>query len=59
MVTIGVDSHKRIHTFVAVDEVGKKLAEKTLPATTEGHLDGLAWANAGPSADGRSRTAGT
>ena len=44
MVTIGVDSHKRTHTFVAVDEVGKKIAEKTLPAMTEGHLDGLAWA---------------
>lgn len=43
MVMIGVDSHKRTHTFVAVDDVGKKLAEKTLPATTEGHLDALAW----------------
>lgn len=48
MVTIGVDSHKRTHTFVAVDEVGKKIAEKTLPATTEGHLDGLAWAERWP-----------
>lgn len=36
MVTIGVDAHKRTHTFVAVDDVGKKLAERTLPATSEG-----------------------
>jgi transposase len=48
MVMIGVDSHKRTHTFVAVDKVGKKLAEKTLPATTEGHLDALAWAERWP-----------
>lgn len=46
--TIGVDSHKRTHTFVAVDEVGKKIAERTLPATTEGHLDALAWAERWP-----------
>lgn len=48
MVTIGGDSHKRTHTFVAVDELGRKLAEKTLPATTDGHLDALAWAEAWP-----------
>ena len=45
MVIIGVDSHKRNHTFVAVDEVGKKLSEKTLPATSDGHLDALAGAS--------------
>lgn len=44
MVIIGVGSHKRTYTFVAVDEVGRKLADKTLPATTDGHLDALAWA---------------
>jgi transposase len=48
MVIIGVDSHKPTHTFVAVDDVGRKLAEKTLPATTEGHLDALAWAQRWP-----------
>ena len=26
MVIIGADSHKRTHTFVAVDDVGKRLA---------------------------------
>ena len=48
MVIIGVDSHKRTHTFVAVDDVGRKLAEKTLTATTEGHLDALAWSERWP-----------
>ena len=27
MVVVGADVHKRTHTFVAVDEVGRKLAE--------------------------------
>lgn len=44
MVVIGGDSHKRTHTFVAVDEVGRRLAVKTVPATTEGHLAALSWA---------------
>lgn len=44
MVIIGGDSHKRTHTFVAVDGVGRRLAEKTVPATTEGHLAAVAWA---------------
>ena len=40
MVVVGADVHKRSHTFVAVDEVGRKLGEKTVPTTTAGHLDG-------------------
>jgi transposase len=44
MVTIGADLHKRTHTVVAVDENGRKLAERTVPATPAGHLDLLAWA---------------
>ncbi len=48
MVTIGVDSHKRTHTFVAVDDVGKKLAERTWPRRPEGHLDALEWAERWP-----------
>ena len=44
MAIIGTDSHKRNHTFMAVDEVGRKVGEKTLAATTEGHLEALAWA---------------
>lgn len=44
MIMIGTDSHKRTHTLVALDVVGRKVAEKTLPATTEGHLAIVAWA---------------
>jgi transposase len=44
LVTIGTDSHKRTHTVVAADEVGRKLAEHTVATTTNGHLDALGWA---------------
>jgi transposase len=44
MIVLGADVHKRTHTFVAVDERGRKAAEKVVPATTEGHLTALAWA---------------
>lgn len=39
MVVVGADVHKRTHTFVAVDEVGRKLGEKVVSATTAGHQD--------------------
>lgn len=48
MVTLGSDSHKRTHTFVAVDENGKQLDYQTLPATTPGHLEALRWASQWP-----------
>ncbi len=44
MVTIGVDLHKRTHTLVAVDDNGRRLAEKTAPATAAGHLELVRWA---------------
>jgi transposase len=44
MVTIGVDTHKRWHTAVVVDEQGRKLAERTVQATLAGHLELRAWA---------------
>jgi len=44
MIVIGIDSHKRTHTAVAVDGTGRKLAEKTLPATSAGHLELVRWA---------------
>jgi transposase len=44
MVIVGTDVHKRTHTFVAVDEVGRKLGEKVVPATTAGHQKAVAWA---------------
>ncbi|BBX30987.1 hypothetical protein MMAGJ_02690 [Mycolicibacterium mageritense] len=37
MIVVGADVHKRSHTFVAVDQVGRRLGEKTVKATTEGH----------------------
>ena len=33
MVVVGVDAHKRTHTLVAVDQVGRKLAERTVATT--------------------------
>lgn len=45
LVTIGVDSHKATHTVVAVDEVGRVLAEKQVRATSEGHLVLVQWAS--------------
>ena len=44
MVVIGVDSHKRTHTVVAPDGTGRKLAEKTVAATSAGHLELVRWA---------------
>ena len=35
MVMIGADSHKRTHTVVALDEVGRRLGTKTVRANSE------------------------
>jgi transposase len=48
MVVIGVDSHKRTHTAVATDGTGRKLAEKTVVATSAGHLELVRWAGRFP-----------
>src|SRR5687767_2720724 len=45
---IGADSHKRTHTVVAVDPVGRRLASKTVPATDDGHLALVEWAGQWP-----------
>src|SRR3984957_18368699 len=50
MVVIGVDAHKRTHTLVAVDEAGRKLGERTVAATSEGHLQAARWAGQWPGA---------
>lgn len=44
MVVVGSDVHKRTHTFVAVDEVGRKLAELTVKADPKGHDKAICWA---------------
>jgi transposase len=43
MVMIGTDSHKRTHTIVAVDDVGRRLGMKTVRANSEGHLELVCW----------------
>lgn len=45
MVVLGADLHKRSHTVVAVDERGRKLGERTVRATREGHLELRRWAS--------------
>ena len=46
MVTLGVDTHKRCHTVVAVDEVGRRLGEvTTLDTTIETNLGLFRWAD--------------
>ena len=44
MVVVGADVHKRTHTFVAVDDVGRKLAEKTFGTSSAGHAEAVMWA---------------
>lgn len=48
MVVIGVDAHKRTHTLAAVDDVGRALATRTLPATVDEHRAALRWAQQWP-----------
>jgi len=46
MVIVGIDAHKRTHTAVAIDEVGRRLGEKTTRSTTtEANLELLRWAD--------------
>ena len=44
MVTLGTDAHKRSHTVVAVDAVGRQVGSVTAAATPEGHLRLVQWA---------------
>jgi hypothetical protein len=59
MVTIGIDAHKRSHTDVAIDEQGRRLAERFGGTRSAEHLALVAWALASQSVAGRLRTAGT
>jgi transposase len=43
MVVVGADVHKRTHTFVVVDAVGKKLGQKTVKADGAGHDQAIRW----------------
>lgn len=44
MVIVGADVHKRSHTFVAVDEAGRKLGQLTVKADGAGHDKAIGWA---------------
>lgn len=44
MVVVGADVHKRSHTFVAVDQAGRKLGEITVEAVAAGHDKAVRWA---------------
>ena len=41
---LGVDTHKRSHVLVALDDAGRQLGTKTAPNTPEGWTEALAWA---------------
>jgi len=40
----GVDTHKRTHTLVALDAMGRQLGTRTIPNGPEGWANALAWA---------------
>jgi transposase len=44
LVTVGVDSHGEVHVAVAVDQLGRLLATTSVPTTTRGYRQLLAWA---------------
>jgi transposase len=48
MVTLGTDAHKHSHTIVAVDGNGRALGQRTVAATSAGHLEALRWATQWP-----------
>lgn len=43
-VIIGVDAHKRTHTLVVADSLGRQLAARTVAATKDGHAAAREWA---------------
>jgi hypothetical protein len=48
VIVIGTDSHKRTHTVVAVDQVGRRLGETTVATTSDGQLALLRWSASWP-----------
>ncbi|MGX1542593.1 IS110 family transposase [Streptomyces adustus] len=43
VIVVGIDSHKKTHTLVAVDRVGKRLTQLTVEATAKGHRQVCTW----------------
>ena len=48
MVTLGTDTHKSTHTVVVVDANGRQLGQRTVPATSVGHVQLVEWARQWP-----------
>ncbi|WP_156744172.1 transposase [Mycobacterium sp. 1164985.4] len=44
LATVGIDAHKRSHTFVAIDESGRKIGQKVSDTNSLGHLAAIRWA---------------
>lgn len=44
MIRLGVDAHKKTHTVVAVDQVGRNLGEITVSTSVAGQLKAMRWA---------------
>ena len=46
MIMLGIDAHKRTHTAVAVDELGRQLGVRTTTATSRAdHLELMRWSD--------------
>jgi transposase len=58
MMVIGIDAHKRSHTAVTIDEMGRAGTTKTVGTTTQDHLRLLRWA-VGIAVDGGMRSPGS
>ena len=43
MLVVGIDAHKRSHTAVVVDGLGRQVAQRTVNTATADHLDLLRW----------------
>ena len=48
MVMVGIDAHKETFTAVAVDEVGRRVAERTFKSTSDGCYELVRWASRWP-----------
>jgi transposase len=46
VIIVGVDAHEATHSLVAIDAGGRKIGQKTVPATTDSHLRALKWVRA-------------
>lgn len=43
-VILGVDTHKDVHVAVALNRLGRRLGEQTVPTTVKGYQKLLRWA---------------